>query len=224
MKKFVVYARTSTKDQNLGLESQKKIAADFAKNKGEIVAVFEEQESGKRNNRPALLEAITLAKKEGATLLIAKIDRLSRNAAFILNMKESGVDFQACDLPEMNTLTLGVLAVIAQHERELISERTKRALAVLKDRGQKLGNPNILEDTKEGRKLGAKAMRAKANDNENNRKAFQLIRSMRLAGVGWSEIARALESGGFKASKGGSVWSPTMVQRVYYRFTEIEKL
>lgn len=224
MKKFVVYARTSTKDQNLGLESQKKIAADFAKNKGEIVAVFEEQESGKRNNRPALLEAITLAKKEGATLLIAKIDRLSRNAAFILNMKESGVDFQACDLPEMNTLTLGVLAVIAQHERELISERTKRALAVLKDRGQKLGNPNILEDTKEGRKLGAKAMRTKANDNENNRKAFQLIRSMRLAGGGWSEIARALEKGGFKASRGGSIWSPSMVQRVYYRFTELEKL
>lgn len=221
MKKFVVYARTSTKDQNLGLESQKKIASDFAKNKGEVIAVYEEQESGKNNNRPALNKAIALAKKEGATLLIAKIDRLSRNAAFIMNLKDSGVDFQAVDLPDMNTLTLGIFATLAQHERELISERTKRALAVLKEKGQKLGNPNVLEDTKEGRKLGAKAMRVKANDNENNRKAFQLIRSMRSAGDSWAVIARALEKGGFKASKGGSVWSVSMVQRVYYRFIEL---
>src|SRR4030095_6309592 len=110
------------------------------------IASFTEKESGKINSRPQLLTAIDYAKEHSATLLIAKLDRLSRNASFIMTLRDTGVNFVCCDMPEANTLTIGIMAVMAQDERERISRRTKDALAVLKKRGVKLGNPKNLTD------------------------------------------------------------------------------
>lgn len=144
MGKFVSYIRVSTQQQGksgLGLEAQRETIAQFIKARDGVLISpeFCEVESGKNNDRPELLKALKRAKITGATLVIAKLDRLSRNVAFLMTLKDSGVDFICCDMPVLNTLTLGVTAVMAQHERELISERTKAALAAAKARGTKLG-------------------------------------------------------------------------------------
>lgn len=118
----------------LGLEAQRASVQAYVKD-GQIVAEYIEVESGKRNNRPELAQAIERARREGATLIIAKLDRLARSVAVIFALRDSGVKFLACDLPEANTLTIGLLAALAQHERELISEMTKAALKAKKARG-----------------------------------------------------------------------------------------
>jgi DNA invertase Pin-like site-specific DNA recombinase len=107
-----------------------------------IIARFAEVESGRNPDRPELGKALHLAKVTGATLVIAKLDRLSRNAAFLLTLRDSGVRFVAVDMPEANDLTVGIMALVAQAEREAISKRTREALAVAKARGVRLGNPN----------------------------------------------------------------------------------
>ena len=124
--KYVAYYRVSTKaqgDSGLGLEGQRSAVFNFVK--GTIVAEFTEVESGKNNQRAQLSAAIDRAKKENAVLVIAKLDRLSRNASFIFTLRDSGVNFQCVDMPDANTLTIGIFATLAQHERELISSRTK---------------------------------------------------------------------------------------------------
>ena len=127
----------------LALEVQRKVIEDFAASRGaEVLARFTEVESGRKADRPELLKALHLAKVTGATLVIAKLDRLSRNAAFLLALRDSGVRFVAVDMPEANDLTVGVMALVAQAEREAISRRTTEAMAVAKARGVKLGNPN----------------------------------------------------------------------------------
>ncbi|HYC97035.1 recombinase family protein [Brevundimonas sp.] len=159
--KAVAYYRVSTAAQGrsgLGLEAQKAAVADLARQREmTMLAEFTEVESGKRNDRPVLAQALHHARITHATLVIAKLDRLSRNAAFLLTLRDSGVRFLAADVPDANDLTIGVLAVIAQAEREAISRRTKEALAAIKqkiDRGEvhvsartgrsvhRLGNPN----------------------------------------------------------------------------------
>jgi DNA invertase Pin-like site-specific DNA recombinase len=113
-------------------------------NGGQLVAEFTEIESGRRHtNRPQLLAALEECRKRRATLLIARLDRLARNVAFIANLMESGADFIACDMPQANRLTIHILAAVAEHEREMISQRTKAALAEAKRRGTRLGNPRI---------------------------------------------------------------------------------
>jgi DNA invertase Pin-like site-specific DNA recombinase len=107
-----------------------------------MIGRFTEVESGRKNDRPELDKALTLAKLTGATLVIAKLDRLSRNAAFLLTLRDSGVRFHAVDMPEANDLTVGIMALVAEAEREAISRRTKEALQAAKARGVKLGNPN----------------------------------------------------------------------------------
>ena len=107
-----------------------------------LVAEFTETESGKRNDRTQLAEALAVCKKQKAKLVIAKLDRLARNVAFISNMMRSGVDFVAVDMPDANRLTVHILAAVAEHEREMISQRTKAALQAAKKRGVKLGSPN----------------------------------------------------------------------------------
>lgn len=134
--KYVAYYRVSTQKQGksgLGLDAQRKAVADFVRS-GELAAEFQEVESGKKDKRPMLLKAIETAKQSGATLLIAKLDRLSRKASFILALKESGVPFICCDMPEANTLTIGIMAIMAEHEREMTSARTKAAAQVRKER------------------------------------------------------------------------------------------
>ena len=144
--RFVAYYRVSTDRQGasgLGLDAQRQAVARQV-NSGELAAEFTEIESGRRHtNRPQLLTALEECRKSRAVLLIARLDRLARNVAFIANLMESGVDFVACDMPQANRLTIHILAAVAEHEREMISQRTKAALAEAKRRGTRLGNPRI---------------------------------------------------------------------------------
>ena len=143
--RLVAYYRVSTDKQGrsgLGLEAQTTAIGDYARRyRGELLASFQEVETGKRNDRPELLKALALCRQKKAVLVIAKLDRLSRNVAFIANLMESRVEFIACDMPQANKLTLHIMAAMAQHEREATSKRTKEALAAARARGQKLGSP-----------------------------------------------------------------------------------
>lgn len=144
MTDFVAYYRVSTDRQGasgLGLEAQRRAVADFAAGRGGILAEFTEVESGRRNDRPELRAALAACQRERAILVIAKLDRLARNVAFIAGLMESGVEFVAVDMPQANRLTIHILAAVAEHEREMISERTRVALAAARARGVKLGNP-----------------------------------------------------------------------------------
>jgi DNA invertase Pin-like site-specific DNA recombinase len=137
--KFVAYYRVSTQRQGrsgLGLEAQQKAVRDHL-NGGNwrLVAEVTEVESGKRSDRPKLAEALKLCRLHGATLIIAKLDRLARNVAFISNLMDAGVEFHAVDFPQANRLTVHILAAVAEHEAKVISERTKAALAAAKRRG-----------------------------------------------------------------------------------------
>jgi DNA invertase Pin-like site-specific DNA recombinase len=144
--KVVTYYRVSTAAQGrsgLGLEAQRHGVDSFCASRAcDVLAEFTEVESGKRNNRPELEKALHRAKVTGATLVIAKLDRLSRNAAFLLTLRDSGVDFIAADMPDACRLTVGILAMVAEQEREAIADRTRKALAAAKARGRRLGNPN----------------------------------------------------------------------------------
>ncbi len=131
MKSYDASLRVSTQKQGqsgLGLEAQRAAVEAFTLT-AHLVGEFIEVKSGKQNQRPQFGAAMALAKAKGATLLIAKLDRLSRNAGFIFQLRDAGVDFVYCDMPDANTLAVGPFAVLAQHERELISQRTKAALA-----------------------------------------------------------------------------------------------
>ena len=140
---IVTYLRVSTQKQKqsgLGLEAQRKAVDDYL-NGGQwnVIEELVEVESGKINKRPKLLEAIELCKASGSRLVVAKLDRLARDAAFLLNLKDGGIDFVCADMPDANRMTVGVMALVAEQEREAISKRTKEALAAAKARGVQLG-------------------------------------------------------------------------------------
>jgi DNA invertase Pin-like site-specific DNA recombinase len=167
--RFVAYYRVSTQKQGrsgLGLEAQKASVQEHLGRVGGIeLASFVEVESGRKNERPKLEAAILRCKQSNATLLVAKLDRLSRNAAFLMNLKDSGVQFEALDIPGANSMTVGVLALVAQHEAEAISARTKAALAARRARGLRLGTPRDMSaHQKRGSRLGTLANRAKAHE------------------------------------------------------------
>src|SRR6516225_8240389 len=174
--KFIAYYRVSTQKQGrsgLGLEAQKQAVATYL-NGGSwsIAAEFTEIESGKRDdNRPMLAEAFKACRVHRATLIIAKLDRLGRDAHFLLGLQKAGVEFVCVDDPHMTPLTLGIRAVVAQHERELISARTKAALAAAKVNGKKLGGRRIRKSDGQpvliahaAQKRGASANRMRALD------------------------------------------------------------
>ena len=144
--RFVAYHRVSTARQGrsgLGLEAQKAAIDGLAAERGsQVIAAFTEIESGKVSNRPELAKALHLAKVTASTLAIARLDRLSRNAAFLLTLRDSGVRFIAADMSQANDLTVGIMALVAEQEREAIARRTREALAAAKARGTKLCNPN----------------------------------------------------------------------------------
>lgn len=211
---FIAYYRVSTQRQGqsgLGLEAQRAAAQAFAKGRGEIIAEYIEVESGKRNDRPKLKEAIETAKTEGATLLIAKLDRLARNAGFIFALRDAGVSFVCADMPEANTLTIGVMAVLAQYEREMISDRTKAALAARKARGLSLGTPANL--TEEARRKGPETRTQIARDHKANRQAGELARLYRAQGLSYSKIAERLNAGGY-STRNGAQFHKESVRRV----------
>ncbi|MGI4873013.1 MAG: recombinase family protein [Janthinobacterium lividum] len=167
---YTPYYRVSTQKQSnsgLGLEAQQAAVRQFVPDPAQLGPEFVEVESGKQNQRPQLLAAIAEARRTGSTLLIAKLDRLSRNAGFIFALRDSGVRFVCCDMPDANTLTVGLFAVIAQHEREMISKRTKDALAAKKARGAQLGSPQNL--TLAAIAQGREVMQRNAREHQANR-------------------------------------------------------
>jgi DNA invertase Pin-like site-specific DNA recombinase len=222
VQKFVAYERVSTARQGasgLGLEAQRNAIDTFAAARGaEILARFTEVESGKIANRPELTAAIQLARLTGATLVIAKLDRLSRNAAFLLTLRDSGVRFLAVDMPEANDLTVGIMALVAQAEREAISRRTKEALAVAKARGAKLGNPNGAAALRRAGKGGA-ALRAAVSANAD-RFAVELepvLQDIQKAGhVTLRAIAADLNRRGMRTRRGGA-WQVSNVRNLLAR-------
>lgn len=210
--KFVAYLRVSTDKQGrsgLGLEAQAAAVAAYARMQdGDIVARFIEVESGKRNDRPELANALVACRKQKATLIIAKLDRLARNVAFIANLMESGVDFIAVDMPSATRLTIHILAAVAEHEREMISARTKAALHARKARGGRLGAP----DPAIGSAVGVARVKARAAARALN--VMPIIDSVRSSGIETlAGIAAALNARGIKSARGGS-WHPATVARV----------
>src|SRR5271156_4544949 len=163
---FVSYLRVSTARQGqsgLGLEAQRASVADYLNGgKWEVIKEFVEVESGSRNDRPELAKAMSLCRLRNATLVIAKIDRLSRDAHFLLGLQKAGVRFVAADMPEANEMVVGIMAVVAQAERKMISTRTKAALAAAKARGVKLGGARGGALTAEAVAAGQAARSAKS--------------------------------------------------------------
>ena len=214
--KFVAYYRVSTAKQcrsGLGLEAQRSSVQTYVKD-GKIIAEYVEVESGKRTDRPQLAKAIDEARHEGATLIIAKLDRLARSVAFIFALRDSGVKFIACDMPEANTLTIGLLATLAQHERELISERTKAALAAKKARGAKLGSPQNL--TREATNKAAEARHRRALEDPANKRATELALLYRERGLSFRAIAETLNANGHVTRRGRKFYACT-VERLLSR-------
>ncbi|MDU1905562.1 MAG: recombinase family protein [Dysgonomonas sp.] len=219
---YVCYYRVSTKKQGrsgLGLDAQQSICSNYVNsNNGNIINSFTEIESGKNDNREKLHQAIEECKRTNSILLLAKLDRLSRNIEFIFSLKNSGVNFVCVDLPELNTMTLGIFATFAQAERERISERITVALVEKKKKGVKLGKPENLSNNFEKAYNNSLATRqANATNNENNKKAGLLIVSLRQSGKTWNEITTTLNKNGFKTRR-GNVFSITQTVRLYDRY------
>jgi DNA invertase Pin-like site-specific DNA recombinase len=213
--KFVAYYRVSTKRQGasgLGLDAQREAVAQYL-NGGQwkLVAEFTEVESGKNNDRPKLAGALQACKLYGATLIIAKLDRLARNLNFISNLMEAGVEFTAVDFPQANRLTVHILASVAEHEREMISQRTKAALAAAKRRGVKLGNPNL--------QPGIDTTKATATKIANAVEfARRLLPVMKEIGGSLRIIAAGLNERGIGTRRGGQ-WTAAQVMRIMRRAT-----
>lgn len=220
---FVAYYRVSTQKQGqsgLGLEAQKASVLDFIKQRGgTLIAEYVEVESGKRNDRPEIAEALRHAKKSGATLLIAKLDRLARNVAFIANLLESGAEVMAADMPEANRFMLHVMAAVAENEARAISDRTKAALAAKKARGAKLGfaNPDR-KDQGRACRAGAGVNAAKARDFAEN--VLPLIEALMKDGMTLQDCADALNRRGVATARGGS-WHPATVRNALIKGAEI---
>jgi DNA invertase Pin-like site-specific DNA recombinase len=214
-RRFVAYYRVSTDRQGqsgLGLDAQRKAIADYLNGGAwELVGEFTEVESGKKSERPELARAMDACRKHKARLVIAKLDRLSRNLAFIATLMESGVEFVAADMPFANKLTIHILAAVAEHEREAISERTKAALAAAKARGTRLGNPNpafALKRMRAARRLQVERFAANV---------LPVIREIQAAGYDSSNaIAGQLNARKIATARGGR-WTHMQVGQILAR-------
>jgi DNA invertase Pin-like site-specific DNA recombinase len=229
---LVGYYRVSTAKQGasgLGLEAQHRAVEEYAKRTGgTLLATYEEIESGKRADRPALTEALAYCRLTGSTLVIAKLDRLARNVAFLSKlMEEGGVDFVACDMPTATTLTIHILAAVAEDERRAISARTKAALGSIKvklaDAGEyearsgkvikRLGNPQGL--TVSRRDLGSAATAAKARAFAE--KVGPTIQALRAEGLSFASIASRLDERHIPPAGNATSWTAMGVKRVVDR-------
>jgi DNA invertase Pin-like site-specific DNA recombinase len=212
---WVSYLRVSTDKQGasgLGLEAQRKAVADYLNGgKWTLAAEYVEVESGKRSDRPQFAAALAACRKQKAKLVVAKLDRLARNVAFISRLMESGVEFVAADMPFANKLTIHILAAVAEHEREAISDRTKQALAAAKARGIKLGGPKLAEASAKGSEANAK----KADIFAANTKP--IINQIRKSGITTLRgIAAALNARGVPTARGGT-WTPVQIMAIELR-------
>ena len=224
--RLIAYERVSTARQGasgLGLEAQRHTIAAFATSRGaDLLARFIEVESGRNPDRPELGAAIRLARLTGATLVIAKLDRLSRNAAFLLTLRDSGVRFVAVDMPEANDLTVGIMALVAQQEREAISRRTKEALAVARARGVRLGNPNGAAALHRAGKGGA-ALRAAVctHADRHARDLAPVLADIRSQGnLTLRAVAAELEGRGMLTRRGGT-WHVSTVRNLIQRLERL---
>jgi DNA invertase Pin-like site-specific DNA recombinase len=208
--KYVAYYRVSTDKQGqsgLGLDGQDVTVKNHI-DPEKIYREFTEIESGKKNDRPILKQAIELCKSENATLVIAKLDRLSRNVYFISQLMESGIKFICCDMPTATDFTIHIYSAMAQEERRLISKRTKDALEELQKRGVKLGNPQNL--TSEARNKGVEVRVKIAQENENNIRAKAYLKAINGT---LQQKAILLNENGFRTSK-GKLFTPMQVKRL----------
>ncbi|MGY2049487.1 recombinase family protein [Methylobacterium sp. JK268] len=219
--RFVSYVRVSTERQGrsgLGLEAQQEAIRSYLNGgRWKLLAEVVEVESGKRNDRPKLQEALRLCRLHKATLIIGKLDRLARNVAFISNLMESGVEFTAVDFPQANRLTIHILAAVAEHEAKAISERTKAALAAAKARGVRLGGDrgNLSADSAKGRALSKQVRQGQAQERAEDLSG--IIADLRTGGAtSLRELAAGLNERGIPTARGGS-WSPIQVSRVLSR-------
>lgn len=213
MTKYIAYYRVSTIKQGgsgLGLSAQRESVKLFLKGI-DPASEFTDIESGKNNQRPELLKAISASLECSGTLVIAKLDRLSRNVAFISKLMESGVKFVCCDMPDATNLTIHIFAALAQWERERISLRTKEALRQSVLRGKKLGSPQNL--TVEARLKGVCKIKSLAIDNENNKRARETSISLKENGLNLIQIADRLNSNGFK-TRMNKTFKPESVRRL----------
>ncbi|HAN91117.1 MAG TPA: resolvase [Nitrospira sp.] len=213
---FVTYLRVSTDRQGksgLGLEAQRAAVLDHVASKGQIAAEYVEIESGKRSDRPELARALAEAKRAGAVLLIAKLDRLARNVAFIANLLESGVEVTAADMPEANRFVLHIMAAVAEQEGRAISERTKAALAAAKARGVKLGwsIPERSTEQRQAARKGAAANKACALAHAEN--VLPVVEQISAGGASLRHIAAELNARGIKTARDGK-WYATTVRNV----------
>lgn len=218
---FVAYFRVSTAKQGrsgLGLEAQQEAVHRYL-NGGQwsLIAGLVEVESGKRNDRPKLAEALRLCRLHRATLIIAKLDRLARNTAFIANLMESGVDFVAVDFPQANKLTVHILAAVAEHEAAMISKRTKDALAAAKARGVKLGGDpaSLSGQAQKGALASAKTRGEKASAHATD--ILPMIDHMRVSGASLRQMAAELTAKSIPTARGGSGWTAMAVKRLLDR-------
>lgn len=217
MVRFVAYFRVSTTkqgDSGLGLESQRGAVADYiGRQGGELLAAFTDIESGSKDDRPELAKALRKCRLTGATLLIAKLDRLSRNRRFLLELADSKLNFVAVDMPEANSLTVGILACMADYERQLISERTKAALTAAKARGVKLGNPSLalVRNRDTGAAKAAWSATTKARQDEVREVCLELIAEH--GELSSRRLADHLNLAGYKTVT-GKEWSSAQVWRI----------
>ena len=214
MENYIAYVRTSTGRQVLGLEEQQLRINQFIQSTGNfLVEIVIEQESGKNNNRVRLDYATNLCINHGYTLLFTKLDRLSREVEFLFTLRNKGVKLRCIELPELNTLTLGIFGSVAQWERELISNRTKNGLAALKARGVKLGSPANL--TVDARKKGVESIIKKRVENENWKVAKMFIEhfQMKYGYINYTKISNELNIIGYK-TRNGKLFNPSTVRRL----------
>jgi len=214
--KFIAYFRVSTAKQGrsgLGLEGQRAAVMSYLNGGAwSLLAEFTEVESGKNNDRPELAKALHLCRLTGATLVIAKLDRLSRDAHFLLGLEKAGVDFVAADMPAANRMTIGIMAVVADEERRMISTRTKAALDAAKARGAKLGGwrGGPVVDSAKGTQAIAEAADAFAAT------VGPMIRDMQAQGLSLRGIAAELAAKGIRTARGGA-WTAKAVSNVLAR-------
>ena len=218
--KYVAYLRVSTQKQGfsgLGLEAQKEIIKNYLHTKIPI-AEFTEVESGRKTDRPKLKDALALCRTTGATLIVAKLDRLARNISFLSNLLESDVDIVFCDFPQANKMVLHILAAISQYEAELTASRTKAALQAKKARGEKLGNPEHLMDKHEQSIAKSNQTNSdKAKNNPNNKRAVAFLKVMISQDKSLQEMTNILNNEGFVTAR-GCRFVPATVKRLIKRY------